>query len=119
MAKVLIVDDSKFMRRIIKEALESAGHEIIAEADNAYDGVEIYKTYTPDIVTMDITMAGKDGSTAVQEIKKFKPDSKVIVVSALSEKVIKSINDEIHPDAFITKPFEKQDLLDAVNRILA
>ncbi len=119
MAKILIVDDSKFMRRILRQTLEEGGHEVIAEADNGQDGIEAFKSYSPDVITMDITMGGKDGIMAVLEIKGINPNAKIIVVSALNENTIKLNQDDLKADAFITKPFEKQDLLDKINKILS
>lgn len=118
MANILIVDDSKFMRKIIREAVESAGHEVISEADNGYDGIEAYKTLTPDVVTMDITMGGKDGIKAVNEIKKYDPQARIIVVSALNENTIKMNDPQMNASAYIVKPFDKQTLIDKVESLL-
>ncbi len=118
MAKILIVDDSKFMRRIIRETLEEGGHKIIAEADNGFDGVECFRAYKPEVITMDITMGGKDGIKAAMEIQQIDPEAKIIVISALNEKTINVRSINIMIWAYITKPFEKKELLDAVNNIL-
>lgn len=118
MARCLIVDDSKFMRRVIREALTEGNHIIIAEADNGDDALEIYKTEKPDFVTMDITIFGKDGIEAVQEIKKIDPKSKIIVVSALSEKTLKLNDKNLNADAYLTKPFEKAELLSLLEKLL-
>ncbi len=118
MGKALIVDDSKFMRRIIRESLESGGHEVIAEADNGADGIESFRHYNPDFVTMDITMGGKDGINAVKEILEIDHNAKIIVVSALNESTIKMNDEGIKPSAFITKPFEKEELLKTIEKIL-
>ena len=118
MAKVLIVDDSRFMRNIIREVLEEGGHEIISEADNGYDGIEAYIALDPDLVTMDITMGGKDGIRAVEEIKEHDPEAKIIVVSALNEKTIRINEPGINASAYIMKPFDKEVLLDKVNSLL-
>ena len=56
MAKILIVDDSKTSRKFLRNMLEQAGHEIVAEAVNGAEGVEKFRIYRPDITTMDITM---------------------------------------------------------------
>ena len=61
MAKILIVDDAKFMRTLVKDALVPRGHEIIGEAENGVEAVQLYKKLRPDLVTMDITMREKDG----------------------------------------------------------
>lgn len=118
MARCIIVDDSKFMRRIIRQALEEGGHQIIDEADNGADGVKAYKFSRPDFITMDITMGGKDGIIAVREIVEFDPKAKVVVVSALNENTIRMHEKQIKATAFLTKPFEKQELLDTINKIL-
>ena len=115
MARVLIVDDSKFMRRIIRTALESGGHEIVAEAENGIDGLDRYKELKPDIVTMDITMMGQDGLKTVDALVAFDPDSRIIVISAMNEFVLKNARGmNIPVKGFIQKPFEKEDLLKMV-----
>jgi len=118
MAKGLIVDDSKFMRKIIADILKSGGHTLIGEADNGQDGIEMYDSLKPDFVTMDITMGGTDGMDAVKTIKKKHPDSKIIVVSALSENTIKLNDQQVLADKFITKPFEKEQLLKIIDDLL-
>lgn len=118
MARALIVDDSKFMRKVIADALISGGHEIVGEADNGYQALELYKKIRPDFVTMDITMHGKDGIMAVAEIKNIDPHAKIVVVSALSEKTLKLNDSSIQADAYVLKPFEKEDLLKKINSII-
>lgn len=118
MARALIVDDSKFMRKIITDILTSGGHTIDGEADNGQDGIEMYEYYKPDFITMDITMGGKDGINAIREIKKQHPGSKIIVISALNENTIKMNDEQISADAFVTKPFTKEELLKIVDKLL-
>ncbi len=118
MARALIVDDSKFMRRVINETLVSGGHEVIGEADNGDDALDLYKSKKPDFVTMDITIFGKDGIAAVQEIKNADPNAKIIVVSALTEKTLKINERNLKADAYITKPFEKEQLLEVIRKVL-
>ncbi len=118
MAAGLIVDDSKFMRRIISDIITSGGHTIAGEADNGQDGINLYTSLMPDFVTMDITMGGKDGINAVKEIKSKYPDSRIIVISALNEYTIKLNDEDINADAYITKPFSSEALLNLINKIL-
>lgn len=118
MAAGLIVDDSKFMRKIIADILISGGHSIAGEADNGQDGIDLYDKLRPDFVTMDITMGGKDGINAVKEIKTKFPDSRIIVVSALNENTIKMNDGAINADAYITKPFDSDTLLRLVDKII-
>jgi two-component system chemotaxis response regulator CheY len=65
--RVLVVDDSGFMRKRIVEELKAQGHSVVGEAKGGNEAVELYRTLRPDLVTMDITMRDKDGITA-QEI---------------------------------------------------
>ena len=118
MARCMIVDDSSFMRRIIKQTLVEGGHEIVAEVDSGLEALDMYKQIKPDIVTMDITMWGKDGLEAIAEIMEIYPDAKIIVVSALNERTLKINEKDIKAKAFLTKPFEKKDLLEVINKIL-
>jgi two-component system chemotaxis response regulator CheY len=61
MATILIVDDAKFMRTLVKDALVPRGHEVIGEAENGNQAVELYRKLKPDLVTMDITMRERTG----------------------------------------------------------
>jgi len=118
MAAGLIVDDSKFMRRIIADILIAGGHSVSGEADNGQDGIDMYGELQPDFVTMDITMGGKDGINAVKEIKTKYPGSRIIVVSALNENTIKMNDADINADAYITKPFDSDALLNLIDKII-
>ena len=119
MSKCIIVDDSKFMRKIISDILINGGHTVAGEADNGQGGVDLYERVKPDFLTMDITMGGKDGINAVKEIKKKFPDSKIIVVSALNQNTIKMNDENVNADAYLTKPFTKDELLSLVEKILS
>lgn len=83
--KVLIVDDSSMMRKIIRKLLEPEGYEIIAEAGSGEESIEKYKDVKPDLVTMDITMRGMDGITAAKEIMAFDNSAKIIFMSNMDE----------------------------------
>ena len=76
MAKILIVDDSKTSRKFLRNMLEDAGHEVVSEAVNGVEGVEKFRLYKPDVVTMDITMPVMDGIEAVREIIEIDPGAK-------------------------------------------
>ena len=119
MKKCIIIDDSKFMRKIIAEALTEYGYEIAGEAENGQDGINLYEKTKPDFVTMDITMAGVSGIQAIKEIKGKYPKSKIIVISALDENTIKNNDKKIEADAFLTKPFEKKELIAIVEKLLS
>lgn len=118
MARILIVDDSRTSRKMLKEIFESDGHEIVGEASNGEEGVILYKELKPDIVTMDITMPNMNGLESLICIKKEDENSKVIMITAAGqkEKMVQAIKEGAAD--FITKPFEAEQILGAVNHVL-
>jgi two-component system chemotaxis response regulator CheY len=82
---ILIVDDSSIMRKMIKETLTAAGHEVIGEAKNGDDAVALYKSLKPDLVTMDITMRGMDGFAAARQILSDDQEARIVFLSNLDE----------------------------------
>ncbi len=83
--KILIVDDSTIMRRMIKTTLQAGQHEVVGEAKDGSDAVSLYKNLEPDLVTMDITMRGMDGFTAARKILDYDQNAKIIFLSNLDE----------------------------------
>jgi two-component system chemotaxis response regulator CheY len=118
MAKILIVDDAAFMRMMIKEILTKNGFDVVGEASDGQQAIEKYKELEPDLVTMDITMPEMDGVTALKEIKKLNPNSKVIMCSAMGQQAM--VIDAIQAGAkdFIVKPFQAERVLEAINKTL-
>jgi two-component system, chemotaxis family, chemotaxis protein CheY len=116
--KILIVDDAAFMRMMIKDILTKNGYEVVAEAADGAQAVEKYKEHRPDLVTMDITMPEMDGITALKEIKKFDPNAKVIMCSAMGQQAM--VIDAIQAGAkdFIVKPFQSDRVLEAISKTL-
>ena len=118
MAKVLIVDDAAFMRMMIKDILQKNGYEVIGEAGNGLQAVELYKIHKPDLVTMDITMPEMDGIEAVKVIKAIEPNAKIIMCSAMGQQSM--VIDAIKAGAkdFIVKPFQADRVLEAIKKII-
>jgi len=82
---ILIVDDSSIMRKMIRKTLESANHQVVGEAKNGKDAVEMYKALNPDLVTMDITMREMDGFAAAKEILAHDANAQIVFLSNLDE----------------------------------
>ena len=116
--RVLIVDDSMLMRRMIRDSLTDGGWEVVAEAANGEEAVQQFREYKPDAVTMDIVMPGTDGLFALERILVFDPSAKVVVVSALNQ--TKLISDAIRKGAqdFIAKPFLPEQLQETIDSCL-
>ncbi|MDI6795882.1 MAG: response regulator [Desulfatibacillaceae bacterium] len=81
--RVLVVDDSAMMRKLIIKALAEGGHEALGEAKNGREAVSLYKKLQPDVVAMDITMRDLDGFAAAKQILEFDPEAVIIFVSNL------------------------------------
>ena len=79
--RILIVDDSSIMRRLIRKTLEPSGHKIVAEARSGQEAVKMYKSLKPDIVTMDVTMRGMDGLTAANKILQHDDEAQILFLS--------------------------------------
>ena len=118
MARVLVVDDAAFMRKMVSDALSGGGHEIVGEAGNGAEAIERYQELRPDVMTLDITMPEKDGLAALQEIIAADPGAKVVMCSALGQesKVLESI--KLGAKDFVVKPFQPSRVLEAVQRVL-
>lgn len=117
MSKILIVDDSRTSRKILRTLLEEAGHEIVAEAENGQDGVDKYKEFKPEVTTLDITMPVMDGLEALKLIKEFDSSAKVIMVTAAGQqnKMVEAI--KVGASEFVTKPFEKDNILKLIEKM--
>ena len=118
MARILIVDDAKFMRLTLTNILKKAEHEVVGEADNGEKAVQLYRELKPDLVTMDITMPEMSGIDAVRQIKSEFPDAIIIMCSAMGQQ--KMVVEAIESGAkdFIAKPFDEHRVIDAINRVL-
>jgi two-component system chemotaxis response regulator CheY len=118
MSKILIVDDAEFLRVRISKMLIGDGYDVV-EAENGLIAVDKYKSEKPDVVLMDITMPEMDGLTALKEIRAFDSQAKVIMLTALGQESV--VLEAIKSGAkdFVVKPFERERVLNAINKLLA
>ena len=119
MARLLVVDDAAFMRKMVSDALTRGGHEVVGEAGNGLEAVARYQELKPEVTTLDITMPEKDGISALREIIELDPSAKIIMCSALGQesKVLESI--KLGAKDFVVKPFQAERVLEAIGRALA
>ena len=115
---VLIVDDSKMSRTMLRNILEKANYSVIMEAANGADGVEAYKKCKPDIVTLDITMPQMDGLEALTNILAYDPNAKAIMITAAGQqdKLIQAL--KTGAKRFINKPFNEDEILTNIHDVL-
>lgn len=101
--KVLVVDDSGFMRKRIVEILRSAGHFVIGEAKSGDEAVELYGKLSPDLVTMDITMREMDGITAAKQILSTDPHANIVFLTILKDDKFRLEAEKIGAKGFVNK----------------
>ena len=118
MARILVADDASFMRQIIREILESDGHEIVAEASDGIQAVEEWKKHHPELVTMDIVMPRRSGIDAVRAIVAVDPTARVVMCSALGQETLVTEALQAGASDFIVKPFKPDAVLATLRRVL-
>lgn len=111
--RILIVDDSSMMRKMIAKTLQPADHEVVGEAKNGLEAVELYKSLKPDIVTMDITMREMDGLTAAKEILEYDGSARIFFLTNLDEDKYRPETERLGAIGFANKHNAK-DLLDMI-----
>lgn len=117
MANILLVDDSRTSRKILRNILEEAGHTIVDEATDGEQAIEKYIASKPDITTLDITMPVMDGIEALKQIKMVDSDAKIVMVSASSQKdkLIEAV--KYGAEDFIAKPFEPDQIVTVLSKL--
>ena len=118
--KVLIIDDSMFVRKQISQILTSEGFEVIGQAGDGVEGIEKYKELSPgvDIVTLDITMPKMDGVTALEHIITFDPKANVVMISALGKQDLVKKALIAGAKNYIVKPLDRKKVLERITAIL-
>ncbi len=118
MYRILIADDSMFMRMTLRRILEKNGYKISAEAENGLQAVEKYIKYKPDLVTMDITMPIMEGIESVRKIMQIDKEAKIIMCSAVGQKSLVTAAIQAGAKDFIIKPFQSERVLSAIKKLL-
>ena len=119
MARVLVVDDAAFMRKMVSDALANGGHHVVGEASNGVEAIARFQELKPDLMTLDITMPEKDGLSALADIMGTDPSARVVMCSALGQesKVLEAI--KLGAKDFVVKPFKPDRVIEAVGKALA
>ena len=107
-ATVMIVDDSLFMRKMLRDLLEKEGYRVVAEAADGAEAVRRFRELRPQLTTLDIVMPEKDGIQALREIRALDPGARVVMCSALGQESQTGAAAQAGAKAFIVKPFDPE-----------
>ena len=113
-AKILIVDDSSMSRRIVRSYLESAGHEV-TEASDGVAALDRYSLEKPDLVLLDLVMAGMGGLEVLQKLRESDSQARVIVATADIQISTREMAAQAGSRGFLNKPIRREELLSAVD----
>ena len=115
--KILLVDDALMMRVLLRGILEAGGYEVIAEATDGKEAMELYRTHRPDVVTMDIVMPIQGGIETVRALRIFDPEARVVMVSAMGQEWLITEAMEAGALAYLLKPFNPDQVLSVMRMI--
>ncbi len=116
--KILVVDDAKFARTLVKRALTNGGYDNIIETANAADTKKVFAKEHPDLTILDITLPDNSDLTLLKDLLKIDPKAKIIMNSAIGQALIIADALKMGAKNFITKPFEEGELLQVVKFVL-
>jgi two-component system chemotaxis response regulator CheY len=114
--KILIVDDSMFVRKQLAQILTSEGFDVIDQAVDGEDGVNKFKEHHPkvDLVTLDITMPKLDGIGVLEKIMEFDKTAKVVMISALGKQDLVKQALVLGAKNYIVKPLDREKVLERI-----
>ena len=119
MARVLVVDDDPQVLKLLQVNLELEGYDVISASDGD-QALEVAWAELPDAVVCDVMMPGTDGLTVLRQLRAAPKTAKIpfVVVSAKAQRSDIKAAIEMGADRYITKPFDPQELVDAVAEVL-
>ncbi|MGD1843347.1 MAG: response regulator [Thermonemataceae bacterium] len=117
MNKVLIVDDSLYMRTLIKDALGTIGHEVVGMAANGESAIDMAFELQPDLITLDNILPDMLGLDVLKVLKDEGVDAKIIMVSAVGQQSVVDEGLKLGANDYVVKPFTTEQLLDVVKKL--
>lgn len=119
MHRLMIVDDSNIIRNRIQRAYNEDYFRLVATAVNGQDAVNKFKLHKPNVITMDLTMPNMDGLECIEKIVAIDDSVRILVVSALSDKATALQALQYGARGFVCKPFSEEELMAALERLIA
>jgi len=118
MANILIADDSDAIRLVLKDILSIGEHEVVGEAVDGDEAVDMFRNLNPDLMLLDLAMPKKDGLTVVNEVIDFNPNAKIILITASDDQKVISQCLEKGASDYISKPFDFNNVLKSITALL-
>ncbi len=115
--RILVADDASFMRQMIREIIEMEDYEVVAEAIDGIQAMELYQEHRPDLVTMDIVMPKRSGLDALKGILELDADARVVMCSALGQETLVMEALQAGAKDFIVKPFKPESVLTTLKKV--
>jgi len=116
--RVLLVDDSTYIRTVLGSIIVDAGFEVVGEAADGEEAIRKYMALKPDIVLMDVIMEPMDGMAAAEAILDKDPAALILMVTVLEAKEILMDLIKIGAKGYITKPFSKEEIAEKIREII-
>lgn len=119
MARILLVDDAGYMRRLIGIMAKKGGHEIVGEAETGESAIDLYMQVKPDLVILDILMPDMNGLEALKKIREINPDARILMCTASEQS--SHVQEALASGAagYIVKPFTQETILTTIEKALA
>lgn len=118
MVRILIVEDTLFMRTVLRNILTAEGYDISGEAENGYEAVREFATNRPDLVLLDILMPKMDGIMTLKTLLGYDPRTKIVMVSAIQSTKMIKLAISCGAKGYILKPFQRPQLIQEIQRVL-
>jgi DNA-binding NarL/FixJ family response regulator len=119
MSRILIADDHALVRGVLRDAVESAGHEVVGEAASGDDVVRLAKEQRPHVILMDLSMPGIDGVSATRDLRRHAPDAAVLVVTMHAEPELLATARSAGAQGYLLKDAGRDEIVAAVDAVAA
>lgn len=115
---VLIVDDQRIMRLVLNSILTETGIKVLGQASNGLEALELYSQLKPMVVLLDLLMPVMDGFTTMEKLLTYDPKANIVICSSMQHKFYVSRALKQGAKDFVVKPFRKEQVCAAVNKVM-
>ncbi|MFQ5906132.1 MAG: response regulator [bacterium] len=117
--RVLIVDESPFIRKLMGDIFRRAGYEVCGETATVSNAVDLYRELRPNLVTLGMVMTDMNGLDGIRALIKADEEAKIILVSSLGRDDLINASLRLGAKEFVVKPFRPSRILEAAKRVLS